>query len=954
MDVNETRFCLLYGEKNWCDLFTTANKSVLDVHKSNGALILKERSYRFYNRGELTQRDELLTRKDRRGADRDRYGNWYWIAEDEREIRFSSPGSRQFEHFWSVRDNVEKPKGKGRDFSPENLPALPLTMKLRGLAVTADHYLVVGTLDPAGLVIFDLHAGGPPLHMPWPEQVPFHPYDMATRPEGGVWILDVPLPFSEGVECRYWALNREFQIEGINQINDQQSREKGVFHPEREGERRLPDRVFPRELTLDLASPLKDLSPLAIEGLPDDSILILAEGEQCSEVIRYRFAERIGEWALEDLFEIETGEGSTNPFNLKGYDLAFLPGAGWNGVASTGTVYIVGLEGNQVFAFNTSFNQNSFSLDLITEYYPLRRFTGKALVAGRKRPQDKGRTVFYDLNNRWLPVVAHDKPRYHKDGVLLTIIFDGKEPDCIWHRVITDAIIPGGTHLEFASRAANSRELLVNKPWHDEPDPYLRGDGAEIPYYRPFSENQRRREGAGSWELLLQQARGRYLQLRMTLVGTGYSTPEVHALRVYYPRFSYLNEYLPSLYQHDRQSASFLGRFLANVEGMYTTLEGRIAEAQQLFDPRLVPEEYLGWLASWLGIKLDFSWDERRWRLFLSHAVELFCQRGTLPGLIRMIRLGLDPCVDETLFTEPVTGYLNSEKEATKYPFSVRIVERFLVRSAPGVLYGDQRQPDFPRMIEETESWNPHQGAAPLHKHFQKYLQRRMGGKDRAFRYKEDYQEESFNEMKLSPIKPKNEQAAAIWKEFMEHEIGFTYPEITTADEVDYQDFLKHRYRQIDKLNRAYRWTFSGFSSVSLPAANDMPEGGPRLFDWIQFVSFVVPLKRCAHQFTVLVPIDPESDSQSQIISKVSLVKRIVELEKPSHTKFQVKPYWALFRVGETRVGLDTLLGQGSRFVSLVLGQTELAEGYLGSTHPWGVGERIVTGRDQLGSEMLL
>ena len=64
---------------------------------------------------------------------------------------------------------------------------------------------------------------------------------------------------------------------------------------------------------------------------------------------------------------------------------------------------------------------------------------------------------------------------------------------------------------------------------------------------------------------------------------------------------------------------------------------------------------------------------------------------------------------------------------------------------------------------------------------------------------------------------------------------------------------------------------------------------------------------------------------------------------------FELKQYWAFFRVGEARLGLDTQLGSGSRFVPVELGRTYLADGYLAAAYPFDIDDRIVVARDRLG-----
>src|SRR5437667_148521 len=78
------------------------------------------------------------------------------------------------------------PEPRYRDFEPRAAPVAPAALTFSGCAVTEDHYLVVGVLEPAGLLIFDLFTGGPPRQLLWPDVAPFVPFDMAPRSGGGV------------------------------------------------------------------------------------------------------------------------------------------------------------------------------------------------------------------------------------------------------------------------------------------------------------------------------------------------------------------------------------------------------------------------------------------------------------------------------------------------------------------------------------------------------------------------------------------------------------------------------------------------------------------------------------------------------------------------------------------------------------------------------------------------
>ena len=174
--------------------------------------------------------------------------------------------------------------------------------------------------------------------------------------------------------------------------------------------------------------------------------------------------------------------------------------------------------------------------------------------------------VYYDFGERWLPLIKQNRPSFIGEATLETLVFDGKEANCVWHRLMLDGCIPPETKIEVFSRSAERKEDLDSVSYQKEPNLYLRGNGSELPF---VDQKTSKEKGKGTWELLLQRAENRYLQLRLVFSGNEQRTPRISALRVYYPRFSYLNNYLPSIYREDERSAFFLDHFLANFEGFY-------------------------------------------------------------------------------------------------------------------------------------------------------------------------------------------------------------------------------------------------------------------------------------------------------------------------------------------------------------------------------------------------
>lgn len=89
----------------------------------------------------------------------------------------------------------------------------------------------------------------------------------------------------------------------------------------------------------------------------------------------------------------------------------------------------------------------------------------------------------------------------------------------------------------------------------------------------------------------------------------------------------------------------FLGRFLLAFEAVLTGLPGRPGLAQaidgiaDLLDPGTAREEFLPWLAGWVGLTLRADWDVPTRRAFIREIVPLYRLRGTKEGLRRMLSL---------------------------------------------------------------------------------------------------------------------------------------------------------------------------------------------------------------------------------------------------------------------------------------------------------------------------
>ncbi|MEQ5801100.1 phage tail protein [Halomonas sp. H10-9-1] len=299
---------------------------------------------------------------------------------------------------------------------------------------------------------------------------------------------------------------------------------------------------------------------------------------------------------------------------------------------------------------------------LIHERYPMLslavpRFASSA--DGQLRYQAEPDPDYPNFDPRPRELHALRQPRYHLEATaLLQEVLDSGTPNTLWHRVYLDACIPPGCGISLAVRVFDTPQQRGSAELIEQPLPVWNPLPSELAFQQALSGHEHGQRGL--FELLLQRPggpvrrlAGRYLQLQVRLQGNGRAAPSLHAIRVYQPRFSYQEAYLPELFRQELRydpanasgpanGADTRERLLASFEGMLTPIEGRIAASDQLLHPDSAPAHNLHWLARALGTDLPEHWPMARRRRWLKEVTLIQQYKGSLPA----VNLALDILTD--------------------------------------------------------------------------------------------------------------------------------------------------------------------------------------------------------------------------------------------------------------------------------------------------------------------
>ncbi len=102
---------------------------------------------------------------------------------------------------------------------------------------------------------------------------------------------------------------------------------------------------------------------------------------------------------------------------------------------------------------------------------------------------------------------------------------------------------------------------------------------------------------------------------------------------------------LPAIYQEEDP---FVGRFTAGLDDVLAPVISTLDNLDAYVDPLLAPEDFLSWLAGWVGVTVNDNAPVGQHRATVARAAELHRLRGTVTGLRTALELLTGGDVDVT------------------------------------------------------------------------------------------------------------------------------------------------------------------------------------------------------------------------------------------------------------------------------------------------------------------
>lgn len=223
-------------------------------------------------------------------------------------------------------------------------------------------------------------------------------------------------------------------------------------------------------------------------------------------------------------------------------------------------------------------------------------------------------------------------------GFFISMSFDSVKNGTQWHKFLLDLDLPQNTLIKVSYLIADKNNFFLNGEEKNLDDFILDKSMEPTEKLGVLNTLAWSKQLVNPRDALVRSPVGRYLWLRVEVIGSRKASPFIKSIRVYFPRQSYLR-YLPAIYQKDETSRDFLERFLSLFETFFLGTEEQIDHISRFFDADVVAGDFLRWLASWLAVTADQNWSEEKLRLLVKRAPEIYKKRGTRQAIEEMIEI---------------------------------------------------------------------------------------------------------------------------------------------------------------------------------------------------------------------------------------------------------------------------------------------------------------------------
>jgi phage tail-like protein len=127
--------------------------------------------------------------------------------------------------------------------------------------------------------------------------------------------------------------------------------------------------------------------------------------------------------------------------------------------------------------------------------------------------------------------------------------------------------------------------------------------------------------------------------------------------------------FLPSVYQEtDYESGEFLKKYLWIIQHLINSINLKLDDIHQYFNPMETTPEFLYWIASWFSIDANYLGSDEKSRLLIKNIVPLYQWRGTKIGIAKFLEIltGVKPEIIEDYI--PLNEYVILDNKLVERP----------------------------------------------------------------------------------------------------------------------------------------------------------------------------------------------------------------------------------------------------------------------------------------------